>query len=166
MVTVDCNFLACCWTHRYALWVVAKVRAYKVRRWMKHGTQVVRNCQNWRVTGEKPSLETKKIRRYNNSARWPPQQIPPLNFLGCNLVKWKWFKCQLFDQTTKLVSTLSCTLKYICQKPKTKIKDKLQVLKINWLPAESIKMLSRGKKYSYPNKFRKKRPNKQTNIYK
>ena len=32
-------------------------------------------------------LATKKIQRYNNSppyvmARWPPQQIPPLNFLG------------------------------------------------------------------------------------
>ena len=35
-----------------------------------------------------------KIRRYNNSppyvtARWPPQQIPPLNFLACNtLLLW------------------------------------------------------------------------------
>ena len=33
-------------------------------------------------------LSFEKIRRYNNSppyltARWPPQQIPPLNFLGC-----------------------------------------------------------------------------------
>ena len=37
-------------------------------------------------------LATKKIRWYNNSppyvtARWPPQQIPPLNFLDCNSVE-------------------------------------------------------------------------------
>ena len=36
-------------------------------------------------------LSYEKIRRYNNSppyvtARWPPQQIPPLNFLGVNLI--------------------------------------------------------------------------------
>ena len=41
------------------------------------------------LTNHLASLATQKIRRYNNSpsyvtARWPPQQIPSLNFLGRN----------------------------------------------------------------------------------
>ena len=39
-------------------------------------------------------LSYKKIRRYNNSppyvtARWPPQQIPPKNFLGKSTFTWQ-----------------------------------------------------------------------------
>ena len=42
---------------------------------------------NSRVTKLLGGLSYEKIRRYNNSppyvtARWPPQQIPPLNFLA------------------------------------------------------------------------------------
>ena len=51
---------------------------------------------NSRLTKLFGRLSYEKIRRYNNShpyvmARWPPQQIPPLNFLGkygSNLMIW------------------------------------------------------------------------------
>ena len=55
---------------------VIKVRARKT-------THAQQNCL--------AALAMKKIQRYNNSppyvtVRWPPQQIPPLNFLGWSLV--------------------------------------------------------------------------------
>ena len=45
-------------------------------------------------------LSYQKIRRYNNSppyvtARWPPQQIPPLDFLECSTSKGELCTCFL-----------------------------------------------------------------------
>ena len=47
-----------------------------------------------------------KIGRYNNSppyvtARWPPQQIPPLNFL-CVVSSWQCYKCAISIQLNSI----------------------------------------------------------------
>ena len=139
-----CVHYHCRVIHRTLTYMRARFNSMRER-------QLTLNEIAWPASG----LSYEKIRRYNNSppcmmVRWPPQQIPPSNFLGFDTKPSGYFTVKLFENNLTLSNDrcFALLIMYACDNDfeivDWSLKTKM-VLKLNYVHKFNCTRSMKGK---------------------